>query len=71
MDELRMLMGQYDPYYEMADDGVSWQRGCRIHHRIRELVKRLRAQGHGEEVDTLLNQCPGLVASPNGEHVLA
>ena len=42
-----------------------------IHNRIRELVKRLRAEGHGAEVDALLDQCPGLVASPDGVHVLA
>lgn len=71
MNELRVLIQQYDPYYEMADDGISWQRGCHIHNRIRELVKRLRAEGHGAEVDALLDRHPGLVASPNGEHVLA
>ncbi len=71
MDELRMLIQQYDPYYEMADDGVSWQRGCNIHNRIQELAKRLRAEGHGTEIDTLLDRYPGLIASPNGVHVLA
>ncbi len=71
MDELLALIQQYDPYYEMSDDGVSWQRGCYIHNRIRQLVERLLAEGHRSEIDTLLDQFPGLVASPNGVHVLA
>jgi hypothetical protein len=71
MDELRFLIQQYDPYYEMADDGVSWRRGLQIHYRIRGLVERLRAEGHGAKLDALLEQHPGLVPCPNGEHVLA
>ena len=71
MEELRVLIAQYDPYYEMADDARSWQRGRDTDRRIRELVKRLRAEGHGAEVDELLDEYPGLVACPNGVHVLA
>jgi hypothetical protein len=71
MDELLALIQQYDPYYEMADDNRTWQRGRQIHNRIRELVERLRAEGYGAEVDAILDQHPGLVASPNGQHVLA
>ena len=71
MDELGMLIRHYDPYYEMADDGRTWQRGRAIHNRIRQLVEQLRGEGHGAEIDALLDQYPGLVACPNGEHVLA
>ena len=71
MDELRMLIRHYDPYYEMADDGVSWRRGRQVHNRIRELVERLRAEGHGAEVDALLHEHPDLVACPGGSHALA
>ena len=30
MDELRQLIRQYDPYYEMSDDSKTWHRGSQI-----------------------------------------
>ena len=71
MEELRVLIAQYDSYYEMADDARSWQRGQDTDRRVRELVKRLRAEGHGAELDALLDEYPYLIACPNGVHVLA
>jgi hypothetical protein len=71
MDELRMLIQQYDPFYEMTDDTRFWQRGQDTDRRIRVLVKRLRAEGYGAEVDELLGEHPNLVGCPNGVHVLA
>lgn len=71
MDELRTLIGQYDSYYEMADDGAAWRRGAAIDHRVRELVKQLRAEGHGWEVDSLMVEHPGLISCPGGVHALA
>ena len=71
MDELRNLIGQYDAYYEMADDNATWRRGAAIDHRIWELVRQLRAEGHGAELDALLDEYPYLIACPNGVHVLA
>ena len=71
MDELRKLIGQYDPYYQMADDSRTWHRGSQIDSRIRALVKRLRAQGHGREVDALMAEHPSLISCPGGAHALA
>ena len=71
MDELRKLIGQYDPYYQMADDSQTWRRGSAIDSRIRSLVKRLRAEGHGAEIDVLMGDCPALVSCPGGAHALA
>lgn len=71
MDELRQLIPQYDPYYEMADDGASWRRGCQTHNRIQQLARRLRAEGHGSEIDALMELHPTLVSCPNGVHALA
>lgn len=71
MDELRMLIRQYDAYYEMADDGPTWRRGSATDRRIRDLVKRLRADGYGPEIDALLEEHPQLVSCPNGVHALA
>ena len=71
MDDLRPLLRQYDPYYEMADDGPTWRRGSATDRRIRDLVKRLRADGYGPEIDALLDEHPNLVSCPNGVHVLA
>ena len=71
MDELLSLIGQYDPYYEMADDGPTWRRGGNIDQRLRALAKQLRAQGHGARIDSLVDQHPHLVSSPNGMHALA
>ena len=70
MDELRQLIGQYDPYYEMSDDSKTWHRGSQIDRRIRALVEQLRAQGHGEEIDALAVQYPGLISCPGAAHVL-
>jgi hypothetical protein len=39
MEELRKLIGQYDPYYEMSDNSQTWRRGSQIDNRIRALVK--------------------------------
>ena len=71
MDELLSLIRQYDPYYEMADDGAAWRRGSTIDQRIRALVHKLRAEGYGPEIDALLDEYPHLVSSPNGIHALA
>ncbi len=71
MDELLSLIHQYDPYYEMAEDGAAWRRGSNIDRRIRVLVKQLRTEGHGPEIDSLLDGYPNLVSCPNGRHALA
>lgn len=71
MDELRRLIGQFDPYYEMADDGAAWRRGAAIDSRIRSLVKQLRAEGHGSEIDALMADYPSLISCPGGVHALA
>ena len=71
MDELRKLIGQYDPYYQMADDSQTWRRGSAIDSRIRALVRQLRAEGHGDEIDTMAAQYPGLISCPGGVHALA
>ena len=71
MDELRLLIAKYDPYYEMADDTGAWQRGRDTDRRIRELVKRLRTEGYGADLAALLNEYPYLIACPNGVHALA
>lgn len=70
MDELRKLIGQYDPYYEMADDSATYRRGSQIDSRIRALVEQLRAQGYGEEIDALAAEHPSLISSPGGVHAL-
>ncbi len=70
MNELRQLIGQYDPYYEMSDDSKKWRRGLQIDDRIRALVERLRSEGHGEEIDALMVEHPGLISCPGGIHVL-
>ena len=70
MDELRQLIWQYDPYYEMSDDSKTWHRGSQIDRRIRALAAQLRAEGHGEEIDALAAQHPGLVSCPGAAHVL-
>ena len=70
MDELRQLIGQYDPYYEMSDDSKTWHRGSQIDRRIRALVEQLRAEGHGPEIDALAVQYPGLISCPGVAHVL-
>jgi len=71
MDELRNLIAQYDPYYEMSDDNATWRRGAAIDRRIREMVERLRADGHGAEIDVLMAEHPSLISCPNGDHALA
>ena len=71
MDELRRLIGSYDSFFEMFDDNVSWRRGAAIHDRIRALVKRLRAEGHGIEIDAMMADHPSLVSCPGGVHALA
>ena len=70
MDELRDLIAQYDPYYEMSDDSATWRRGAKIDSRIRALVEQLRTQGHGEEIDALMADYPGLISCPGGVHAL-
>jgi hypothetical protein len=70
MDELRKLIGQYDPYYEMADAFKTYRRGANIDSRIRALVEQLRAQGRGGEIDALAVEYPGLISSPGGMHAL-
>ena len=70
MDELRQLIGQYDPYYEMSDDSAVYRRGLQIDDRIRALVEQLRAEGYGPEIDALAVQHPGLVSCPGAAHVL-
>lgn len=71
MDELRRLIGQFDSYYEMADDGAAWRRGAAIDSRIRSLVRQLRAEGHGPEIDALMAEHPSLISCPGGVHALA
>jgi len=71
MDELRRLIGQYDAYYEMADDHAVWRRGATIHDRLRTLVRQLRAEGHGTEIDALAVEYPYLISCPGGVHALA
>lgn len=71
MDELLQLIGQYDAFYEMADDGATWRRGSAIDSRIRSLVRQLRAEGYGDEIDDLAAQYPGLISCPGGVHALA
>ena len=70
MDELRQLISQYEPYYQMADDFKTYRRGANIDSRIQAIVEQLRAQGHGEELDALAVQHPGLISSPGAAHVL-
>ena len=55
----------------MADDSRTWRRGADIDGRIRALVKQLRAEGHGAEIDELAAQYPGLISCPGGANVLA
>ena len=71
MDELRKLVKVFDPFYEMSDDSRTWRRGADIHSRIRSLVRQLRAEGHGAEIDALAAQCPSLISCPGGAHALA
>jgi len=71
MDELRKLIGQYDPYYQMADDSKTWCRESATDSRLRALVKQLRAEGHGDEIDALAVQYPGLISCPGGVNALA
>jgi len=71
MDELRRLILGYDAYCEMADDGSAWRRGAAIDSRIRALVRQLRAEGHGPEIDALAAEYPGLISCPGGVHALA
>jgi hypothetical protein len=71
MDELRKLIAQYDPYYEMSDDSSAYRRGSQINSRIRALAAQLRAQGHGDEIDALAAQYPDLVSCPGGVNALA
>jgi len=70
MDELRRLICCYDNYYEMADDSQTWRRGSQIDSRIRSLVRQLRAEGYGTEIDKLAAQYPGLISCPGGAHAL-
>lgn len=70
MDELRNLVAEYDPYYEMADDSATWRSGREIDNRIREVVKLLRAQDHGPEIDALMEEHPYLCSCPGGAHAL-
>jgi len=70
MDELRRLIGMYDPFYEMSDDAAAWRRGAEIDRRIRSLAEQLRAEGHGPEIDALATEYPGLISCPGGVHVL-
>ena len=70
MDELRQLIREYDPYYEMSDDSKTWRRGRQIDDRIRALAAKLRAQGHGSEIDALAVQHSGLFSCPGAAHVL-
>lgn len=70
MDELRQLIGQYDPYYEMSDDSKTWHRGSQIDRRIRALAAKLRGRGYGPEIDALMIEHPGLISSPGAAHVL-
>lgn len=71
MAELLRLIRQYDPYYEMSDDGATWRRGSQLDRQIRVLVAKLRAEGHGAEIDDLLEEHPNLVSCPHGVHALA
>jgi hypothetical protein len=71
MDELLQLVRQYSPFYEMYDDGQAWRRGSATDSRLRALVKQLRAQGHGAEIDALAVQYPGLISCPGGANALA
>lgn len=71
MNELRNLIAQYDAYYEMSDQHSTWQQGAAIDHRVRELAKQLRAEGHGPKVDALMAEHPGLISCPGGVHALA
>jgi len=71
MDELLTLIRQYNPYYEMSDDQATWRRGSRIDRQIRVLVVTLRAEGHGADIDALLEESPNLISCPHGVHALA
>jgi hypothetical protein len=71
MEELRSLILQYSPYHDMYDDAQGWRRGASIDHRIRALVKRLRIEGHGPEIDTLMAEHPSLISCPGGANALA
>ena len=71
MDELRKLIRSFDHYYEMTDDSATYQRGVAVHNRIGALVRQLRAEGHGAEIDELAAQYPGLISSPGAAHALA
>ena len=71
MDELLTLIQQYNPYYEMSDDAATWRRGSHIDRQIRVLVAKLRAEGHGAEIDALLEEYSNLISCPNGVHALA
>ena len=64
MDELRRLIEQYDPYYEMSDDSTMWRRGAAIDRRIRALVNQLRVEGHGPAIDALMENHPCLISCP-------
>ncbi len=70
MEELRKLIAQYDPYHEMADNSATWCRGREIDKRIRALVGQLRMQGHGTEIDALMEEHPYLISCPGGAHAL-
>jgi hypothetical protein len=69
MDELRRLILSYDAYYEMAE-GSDWRRGAAIDSRIRALVRQLRVEGHGPEIDALMAEHPSLISCPGGVHAL-
>ena len=71
MDELLQLVRQYEPFYEMADDGATWRRGSATDSRLRALVERLRAERHGAEIDELAAQYPHLISCPGGVNALA
>ena len=53
-----------------GDDGAAWRRGSSIDQRIRVLVRRLRAEGHGPAIDALFDEHPNLISCPNGIHAL-
>jgi hypothetical protein len=69
MDELRRLAQAYLPFYHMYDD-PGWRQGAAVDHRIRELVKKLRAEGHGPEIEALAAEHPDLISCPGGVHAL-
>ena len=71
MDELLNLIRQYDPYYEMATTVPHGDVAAASTSESERWSQRLRAEGHGPEIDALLDEYPHLISSPYGTHALA